>query len=35
MQVGVTVVNTLIGLAALLVVFGTLRPATIRAGLRR
>ena len=34
MQVGVTVVNTLVGLAAITLVFGTLRPAAIRAGLR-
>jgi uncharacterized membrane protein YbhN (UPF0104 family) len=35
MQVGVTVVNTLVGLAALALLFGTLRPAAVRAGLRR
>ena len=35
MQVGVTVVNTVIGLTALMVVFGTLRPAILRAGLRQ
>jgi uncharacterized membrane protein YbhN (UPF0104 family) len=35
MQVGITVVNTLIGLLALTLVFGTVRPAAIRAGLRR
>jgi uncharacterized membrane protein YbhN (UPF0104 family) len=35
MQVGITVVNTLLGLAAITVVFGTMRPAAIRAGLRR
>lgn len=34
MQVGVTVVNTLVGLAAITLVFGTMRPAAIRAGLR-
>lgn len=34
MQVGVTVVNTLIGLTAITLVFGTMRPAAIRAGLR-
>jgi uncharacterized membrane protein YbhN (UPF0104 family) len=33
MQVGITVVNTLLGLAALSLVFGTLRPAAIRAGI--
>ena len=35
MQVGVTVVNTMVGLAAMMIVFGTMRPAAIRAGLRR
>ena len=34
LQVGVTLVNTLVGLLALTLVFGTLRPAAIRAGLR-
>lgn len=34
LQVGVTVVNTLVGLAAVTLVFGTMRPAAIRAGLR-
>lgn len=34
MQVGVTVVNTLVGLTAITLVFGTMRPAAIRAGLR-
>lgn len=34
MQVGVTVVNTLIGLTAITLVFGTMRPAAIRARLR-
>jgi hypothetical protein len=33
MQVGVTVVNTLVGLVAVTLVFGTIRPATIRARL--
>jgi uncharacterized membrane protein YbhN (UPF0104 family) len=35
MQVGVTAVNTLLGLAALALLFGTIRPSAIRAGLRR
>jgi uncharacterized membrane protein YbhN (UPF0104 family) len=35
MQVGVTLVNSMLGLLALTVAFGTLRPAAIRAGLRR
>jgi uncharacterized membrane protein YbhN (UPF0104 family) len=35
MQVGITVVNTMVGLAAMMIVFGTMRPAAIRAGLRR
>ena len=35
MQVGVTLVNTTLGLLAMMVAFGTLRPAAIRAGLRR
>ena len=35
MQVGVTLVNTLVGLIAITLVFGTMRPAAIRAGLRR
>ena len=35
MQVGVTVVNTLLGLAAITLVFGRLRPAAVRAELRR
>jgi uncharacterized membrane protein YbhN (UPF0104 family) len=34
MQVGVTVVNTLVGLAAVTLVFGTMRPEAIRARLR-
>jgi uncharacterized membrane protein YbhN (UPF0104 family) len=34
LQVGVTLVNTLVGLLALTLVFGTVRPAAIRAGLR-
>jgi uncharacterized membrane protein YbhN (UPF0104 family) len=34
MQVGITLVNTAIGLLALTVVFGTLRPAVLRARLR-
>jgi uncharacterized membrane protein YbhN (UPF0104 family) len=33
MQVGVTVVNTLVGLVAVTLVFGTIRPATIKARL--
>lgn len=33
MQVGVTFVNTMIGLLAMTLVFGTIRPAAIRAGL--
>lgn len=35
MQVGVTLVNTLLGLAAIALVFKTLQPAVIRAGLRQ
>lgn len=35
MQVGITVVNTFLGLAALSLVFGTLRPSAIRAGVGR
>lgn len=35
MQVGITIVNTMLGLAAMTLVFGTIRPAAIRAGLRR
>lgn len=35
MQVGVTLVNTLLGLAAIALVFKTLRPAVVRAGLRQ
>ena len=35
MQLGVTLVNTLVGLIAVGLVFGTLRPALIRASLRR
>jgi uncharacterized membrane protein YbhN (UPF0104 family) len=35
MQVGLTVVNTLLGLAAVTLVFGLRRPAAIRDGLRR
>lgn len=35
MQVGVTITNTLLGLLALSLFFGTLRPAAIRAGVRR
>ncbi len=35
MQVGVTLVNTMLGLLALMIAFGTMRPAAIRAGLRR
>jgi uncharacterized membrane protein YbhN (UPF0104 family) len=35
MQVGVTLVNTLVGLAAITLVFGRLRPAAIRAELGR
>ena len=34
MQVGITLVNTLVGLAAITFVFGRLRPAAIRAELR-
>jgi uncharacterized membrane protein YbhN (UPF0104 family) len=34
MQVGVTITNTLVGLIALAVFFGTLRPAAIRTRLR-
>jgi hypothetical protein len=34
MQVGITFVNTLVGLAAVTLVFGTMRPAAIRARLR-
>ncbi|MHB8859085.1 MAG: lysylphosphatidylglycerol synthase transmembrane domain-containing protein [Thermoleophilia bacterium] len=34
MQVGLTAMNTMIGIAGLIVVFGTFRPAVIRAGLR-
>jgi uncharacterized membrane protein YbhN (UPF0104 family) len=34
MQVGITVVNTLIGIAGLGLIFGTFRPAAIHAGLR-
>ena len=34
MQVGVTLVNTIVGLAAIMLVFGTMRPAAIRARLR-
>jgi uncharacterized membrane protein YbhN (UPF0104 family) len=34
MQVGITAVNTLIGIASLIVIFGTFRPAAIWAGLR-
>jgi glycosyltransferase 2 family protein len=35
MQVGITLVNTIVGLVAITLVFGTMRPATIRAQLRR
>jgi uncharacterized membrane protein YbhN (UPF0104 family) len=35
MQVGVTLVNTIVGVVAIMLVFGTMRPATIRAELRR
>ena len=35
MQVGVTLVNTMLGLLAMTLVFKTMRPAAIRAGLRR
>ena len=35
MQIGLTAVNTVVGLAAMALLFGTLRPAAIRAGLRR
>jgi uncharacterized membrane protein YbhN (UPF0104 family) len=35
MQLGVTITNTLLGLIAMALFFGTLRPAAIRAGLRR
>jgi uncharacterized membrane protein YbhN (UPF0104 family) len=35
MQVGVTIVNTVIGLASLALVFKTLRPSVIRASLRQ
>lgn len=35
MQVGVTLVNTIIGVVAITLVFGTMRPAAIRAELRR
>jgi hypothetical protein len=34
MQVGVTLVNTLVGLAGLALLLGTLRPAAVRAALR-
>lgn len=34
MQVGITAVNTLIGITSLIIIFGTIRPAAIRAGLR-
>lgn len=34
MQVGITAVNTLIGIAGLIIIFGTIRPTAIRAGLR-
>jgi len=34
MQVGLTAVNTSIGIAGLILIFGTFRPAAIRAGLR-
>jgi uncharacterized membrane protein YbhN (UPF0104 family) len=34
MQVGVTLVNTLVGLAGLALLLGTLRPASVRAALR-
>ena len=35
MQVGVTLVNTTLGVLAMMLVFGTMRPATIRSGLSR
>jgi uncharacterized membrane protein YbhN (UPF0104 family) len=35
MQVGITAVNTLVGLTALSLVFGTLRPSTLRAAVAR
>ena len=35
MQVGITIVNTIVGVAAIMLVFGTMRPAAIRAELRR
>jgi uncharacterized membrane protein YbhN (UPF0104 family) len=35
MQVGITITNTLVGLIALAVFFRTLRPAAVRAGIRR
>jgi hypothetical protein len=34
MQVGVTIVNTLVGLAAMALLVGTLRPSAIRAAVR-
>jgi len=34
MQVGITLVNTIVGLVAIMLVFGTMRPAAIRAALR-
>ena len=35
MQVGITLVNTIVGVVAIMLVFGTMRPTAIRAGLRR
>jgi len=35
MQVGITLVNTIVGLVAIMLVFGTVRPTAIRAALRR
>jgi hypothetical protein len=34
MQIGVTLVNTIVGVVAITLVFGTMRPAAIRAALR-
>ena len=35
MQVGITLVNTVVGVVAIMLVFGTMRPTAIRAALRR
>ena len=35
MQVGITLVNTIVGVVAIMLVFGTMRPTAIRAALRR